>query len=68
MKWEEFIMLDGEFEPQHFDEVRDTVTRIGVADVRAFGLTWEDCEHLLKQLEYSPKSTSLRPDSGFFLV
>ena len=61
-------MLDGEFEPQHFDEVRDTVTRTGVTDVRAFGLTWEDCEHLLKQLGYSPKSTSLRPDSGFFLV
>jgi hypothetical protein len=24
-----------------------------VADVRAFGLTWEDCEQLLRQLAYT---------------
>jgi hypothetical protein len=29
------------------------VARIGVADVRAFGLTWENCEQLLAQLGYS---------------
>ena len=28
------------------------VSRIGVADVRAFGLTWEDCENLLDRLGY----------------
>ena len=46
-------MMDGEFERQHFTTVRDVVARLGVADVRAFGLTWEDCEHLLKQLGYA---------------
>jgi len=29
------------------------VSRLGVADVKAFGLTWEDCEQFLKQLGYS---------------
>jgi hypothetical protein len=53
VEWAESTLLDGKFEPQHFDEVRDAVARMGVADVRAFGLTWEDCEHLLKQLGYS---------------
>jgi hypothetical protein len=33
--------------------IRDVVARVGVADVRAFGLTWEDCEQLLTQLGYS---------------
>jgi hypothetical protein len=28
---------------------------LGVADVRAFGLAWEDCEQLLRQLGYSPR-------------
>jgi hypothetical protein len=28
------------------------VARIGVADVRAFGLTWEDCEQSLMDLGY----------------
>jgi hypothetical protein len=31
------------------------VARLGVADVRAFGLTWEDCEQLLKQLGFSAR-------------
>lgn len=28
---------------------------VGVADVRAFGLTWEDCEALLGQLGYKAR-------------
>jgi len=40
-------------ETKHFKEIRDAVARLGVADVRAFGLTWEDCEQLLNQLGYS---------------
>jgi hypothetical protein len=51
--WAEAAMMDGEFEPQHFTAIRDVVARLGVADVRAFGLTWDDCEQLLKQLGYA---------------
>lgn len=46
-------MLDGEFDSAHLPTIRDVVARIGVADVRAFGLTWEDCERLLAKLGYS---------------
>ncbi len=46
-------MMDGEFDPVHLSTIRNVVARIGVADVRAFGLTWEDCEQLLTQLGYS---------------
>ena len=45
--------MDGEFDRTHFRDIRDVVARVGVADVRAFGLTWEDCEHLLGRLGYS---------------
>jgi hypothetical protein len=51
--WAETALMEGEFEPQYFGEIRDVVARLGVADVRAFGLTWEDCEQLLQQLGYS---------------
>ncbi len=51
--WAETALMEGEFEPKHFGEIRDVVARLGVADVRAFGLTWEDCEQLLKRLGYS---------------
>jgi hypothetical protein len=51
--WAESAMMDGEFDPSHLPTIRDVVARIGVADVRAFGLTWEDYEQLLSQLGYS---------------
>jgi cobyrinic acid a,c-diamide synthase len=51
--WAESALMDGQFDPAHLSTIRDVVARIGVADVRAFGLTWEDCEQLLAQLGYS---------------
>lgn len=51
--WAESAIMDGEFDPTYLPTIRDVVARIGVADVRAFGLTWEDCEQLLSQLGYS---------------
>ena len=51
--WAEKAMMDGEFESNHLNEIRDVVSRLGLADVRAFGLTWADCEQMLNQLGYS---------------
>lgn len=51
--WAESALMEGELESKHLGETRDVVARLGVADVRAFGLTWEDCEQLLKRLGYS---------------
>jgi len=51
----EMVMLEGEFDERQVDALRDVVSRLGLADVRAFGLTWEDCERFLKQLGYSAR-------------
>ena len=51
--WAEYAMMDAELERQNFSAIRDVVARLGLADVRAFGLTWEDCEELLKRLGYA---------------
>ncbi|MBK8274692.1 MAG: hypothetical protein IPK92_02375 [Nitrospira sp.] len=53
VSWAESAMMDGEFDPANLPTIRDVVARIGLADVRAFGFTWEDCEQLLTQLGYS---------------
>ena len=50
--WAEEAMMDGDFVGKDWEIVRDIVARIGVADVRAFGLTWEDCEESLTDLGY----------------
>ena len=51
--WAENAMMDGEFSEQDMEAVSAVIAHLGIADVRAFGLTWEDCEQLLKQLGYT---------------
>ena len=55
VRWAEEAMLDENFAEQDAGVIADAVARLGVADVRAFGLTWEDCEHLLRQLGYAAR-------------
>ncbi len=51
--WAESAMMEGKFDPAYLPTIRDVLARIGLADVRAFGLTWEECEQFLSQLGYS---------------
>ena len=53
--WAENAMLESEFEERSAPVIASVVSRLGVADVRAFGLTWEDCEQLLKELGFSTR-------------
>ena len=53
--WAENALMEGEFDDQDAASISAVVSRIGVADVRAFGLTWEDCEDLLGQLGFSAR-------------
>lgn len=53
--WAEEAMMDGEFAEDHASTLSAVISRIGVADVRAFGLTWEDCERVLGQLGYAAR-------------
>ena len=53
--WAERAMMEDEFEEDGLPAIRSAISRLGVADVRAFGLTWEDCEELLGQLGFSAR-------------
>jgi len=55
VSWAEETMMEGEFVESDAAVISDAVARLGVADVRAFGLTWEDCEQLLWQLGYAAR-------------
>jgi len=50
--WAENAMQEGEFEEEHSDEITEVVAGLDVADVKIFGLMWEDCEALLNKLGY----------------
>lgn len=51
--WAENALLESEFAEDDIAILADVTSRLGVADVRAFGLTWEDCEQLLQRIGYS---------------
>jgi cobyrinic acid a,c-diamide synthase len=53
--WAERATMDGSFEEHSASVLSAVIARLGVADVSAFGLAWEDCEQLLRQLGYSPR-------------
>ncbi len=53
--WAENALMDAELAERDLPALRSVISRLGVADVRAFGLTWEDCEQLLKQLGYAAR-------------
>jgi hypothetical protein len=53
--WAENAMMDGDFEERDAPALSAVVSRLGVADVRVFGLAWEDCENLLNRLGFFPR-------------
>jgi hypothetical protein len=50
--WAHEVMQEGEFDDCDLETLRDIISRLGLADVKAFGLTWEDCEAFLARLGY----------------
>lgn len=42
VNWAEDAMMEGDIQGEEPEIVRDILARIGLADVRAFGLLWDD--------------------------
>jgi hypothetical protein len=53
--WAERTLMDAEFSENDAATLSRVVGRLGVADVRTFGLTWDDCEQLLGALGYTAR-------------
>ncbi len=53
--WAEGALMESDFENKSFELLRDIVARLGLSDVREFGLSWDDCYDYLKKLGYSVK-------------
>jgi cobyrinic acid a,c-diamide synthase len=50
--WAEKVMNEEVLDPEDAPALSNIIARIGVADVKAFGLTWEDCHEFLSSLGY----------------
>ena len=58
--WAENAMMDGEFDDRDLGTIREITSRLGLADVREFGLTWEDCDDYLSRLGYGANVDVIR--------
>jgi len=50
--WAEGVMAEDEIDPGDLETVRDIVSRLGLGDTEAFGLTWEKLKDMLSRLGY----------------
>ena len=55
ISWSEEMTKEDGFEDKHFELLREILAWIGLADVREFGLSWDDCYDYLHKLGYDVK-------------
>jgi len=55
VSWAEDMLKETDFENSSFELIREILANIGLADVREFGLTWDDCYDYLHKLGYDVK-------------
>lgn len=51
--WAENMVCDAEFEERDADLIRRILSYLGLADVKEFGLSWEDCYNYLHELGHN---------------
>jgi hypothetical protein len=53
--WAEEVIREEDFADPDANDLASVVGRLGLDDVQEFGLSWEDCESLLRRLGYTAK-------------
>ena len=52
VNWAEHVISEEEFDAEDENLLMEVLGLLGLADVKAFGLTWEDCESMMNKLGY----------------
>lgn len=50
--WAEQSLIVGSYEDDASHTIRNTLSQLGLADVKAFGLEWKDCEAIMQNLGF----------------
>ena len=51
--WSKRTLMDGEVDERDAAVISSVLARLGVSDVRVFGLAWDDCQDLLDKLGFA---------------
>jgi len=52
VNWAEEAIREGEYADEDFEKIKEILARLGLADVKEFGLSWDDCYSYLSRLGY----------------
>jgi hypothetical protein len=50
--WAEQALVDADFKDDSSHTIRNILAQLGVADVKAFGLEWRECESIMERLGF----------------
>ena len=53
--WAENAIMKSDFKSSEAKVLREVIGKLGVSDVKIFGLTWDECEKLMRKLGYKIK-------------
>lgn len=53
--WAENAIMEGKYQESETKILNEVLGRLGLADVKAFGLLWDDCIELMNKLGYKIK-------------
>ena len=51
--WAENTLMEGNYEDDAQHTIRNILAQLGLADVKAFGLEYQDCEDMMQKLGYT---------------
>lgn len=49
VNWAEQALMNSSYEDDNSHTIRNTLSQLGLADVKAFGLEWKDCETIMEK-------------------
>ena len=52
VNWAEQSIMNGSYNDDANHTIRTTLSQLGLADVKAFGLEWKDCEAIMESLGF----------------
>ena len=52
VNWAEQALMNSSYEDDNSHTIRNTLSQLGLADVKAFGLEWKDCEAIMENLGF----------------
>lgn len=58
-KWAEESLMNSFYQDDNYHTIRNTLAQLGLADVKAFGLEWKDCEAIMEKLGFKLEVNAL---------